>query len=272
MHWTQDRASFRRGPVPGARRPTSDSACRRSPPSGSSLRRLGAVFVLAASLVVTAPMILRAQQASSAEVGLWLAGSFPRGEFDDFVGTGFGVGGHLSFPISEPGWLRVRLEGGNVVYGREELTVPLSSTIRRVRADVTTTNNVSFLGIGPELARPVGSLRPSVHGLVGLGYLFTQSSVRGSSDDFFHRRGFARTTNFDDLTLALGVGGGLGIVLGPSARSPRLDVGVQYRFQGDARYLREGGIEERPDGSLLLRPIESDTDLLLLRAGVTFGL
>lgn len=38
------------------------------------------------------------------------------------------------------------------------------------------------------------------------------------------------------------------------------------------RYLREGSIQEEPDGTISFTPIESETNLLWLQFGVSIGL
>lgn len=234
-----------------------------------------AVSVLVGLLVaagMASPRGLSAQEGGRrVEGGIWFAGSVPQGEFDQFVDFGYGLGVHLAVPLTRPGWFRVRLEGANVIYGSETREVPLSRTVGRVRVDVTTRNNIAMFGAGPELVLPAGRLRPYVNGLVGGSVLFTESTVEGD-DDFFGSRPFARDVNFSDLAFSVMPGGGLGILLGSSRRAPRLDLGVQYRFQGDARYLQEGGIVEDPDGTVTFDPVESDTDLLLIRAGLSLSL
>lgn len=240
-----------------------------------SIISLGSALALGLAGLLVVPASVSAQSGSGArapvEGGLWFAGSLPRGEFDDFVGFGYGLGLHLSVPVAPSGWFRVRLEGANVIYGSETEEVPLSRTVGRVRVDVTTKNNIAMFGAGPEFVLPVGPVRPYVNGLVGGSVLFTESTVEGD-DDFFGSRPFARDVNFSDLVFSVMPGGGLAIPLGSGARAPRLDLGVQYRFQGEGRYLREGAIEDDPDGTVTFDPVESDTDLLLLRAGLNVSL
>ena len=42
-------------------------------------------------------------------------------------------------------------------------------------------------------------------------------------------------------------------------------------WNGQVRYLREGSIREAPDGSISFRPIESETNMLLIQVGVSFA-
>lgn len=209
--------------------------------------------------------------AGEAEPGRWALGGglavmVPRGEFDDYVDAGFGVAGQATYDVTGGGWLKLRLDGGWTRYGRERVSVPLSRTIGRIRADVVTTNNIGTLALGPELAMPSGPFRPYLHALAGLGFFVTESSVGGR--DGLRQEPFARTTNFSDETWSLVAGTGALVPLSGGRHPVDLDVGVQYRANGETRYLREGSIVEEGDGRISLHPIESDTDFLMLRLGV----
>jgi hypothetical protein len=204
----------------------------------------------------------------------WLAGgglalSVPQGEFGDRVDEGFGVGGHLVYLVDPYGVLGLRLDAAIVTYGRERFEVPLSRTVSRVRVDVTTRNNILLAGFGPQLALPLGAVRPYVNGSVGLGYFFTESSVGDDSGFYFDE--FARTTNFDDLSFAYGLGGGLGIALRRGPNPLLLALDLQYRDHGETRYLREGSIEEDGFGGVFIHPLRSDAEVLVLQLGVSVG-
>lgn len=204
--------------------------------------------------------------------GAYLGGSAvyarPQGEFQDFVDHGFGIDAHFLYrPGRSP--LGLRVDASYVNYGRERMTVPLSPTIGgRVLVDVKTDNNIAFLGVGPQLGIPDGSLRPYLGGFVGVSYFYTESYVEGLDDD--HQ--FARTTNFDDATFSYGGRTGVYVPLrgGPSPIS--LDLGLTYRNSGEADYLREGDIHDDSRGGIEFTPSRSDTDLLTFHAGVSVGI
>jgi hypothetical protein len=109
-----------------------------------------------------------------------------------------------------------------------------------------------------------------VNGFVGLGYFFTESSVGGSSN--FPGDDFARTVNFDDVSLAYGAGAGLGIRLGTGRRPIYLNFEGQYRRHGDTEYLREGSILDDGFGGVVITPLFSDADFVLLQLGISIGL
>ena len=192
-----------------------------------------------------------------------------RGEFDRYVGGAVGGDLHYVHRLDRDGWLAVRIDGGLLVYGSETQRVPLSSTIGgRVLVDLTTSNNIAFVGIGPQIGVPDGRLRPYAHGHVGYSYIFTSSSVHGG----WHHDPIAETTNYDDWTFSYGGGAGLFVPVrrGPSPVS--LDLGVRYQNNGRASYLRPGDLVDNDDGTITVHPVRSDTDLLTLRVGVSIGI
>ncbi len=188
----------------------------------------------------------------------------PRGEFGDFVDESPGLSGFFVANFDRQGIFGLRLDAGALIYGSETVRVPLTPTIRRVFVEVETENEILSFFLGPQLTAPPGPIRPFLNAGVGLSWFGTVSNVRGldSAHDF------ARTVNFDDLTPALMGGGGMLIML---SRKFGLSLSGQYIHNGRVSYLTEGGIEELPDGDLLLFPIESDTNLFLVQFGVAFA-
>ena len=65
---------------------------------------------------------------------------------------------------------------------------------------------------------------------------------------------------------------GLYVPLRRGASPISLDLGATYRNAGRAAYLREGDIEDLPDGGIAIRPRHSDTDLLSFHLGVAVGI
>lgn len=232
------------------------------------------------ALVVSAmlgPAIAHAQDArfdkprgpSRAFAGVHLMVAQPLGEFDDYIDWGGGIGGELLYAFDRQGAIGMRMNLGLMIYGHETKRVPLSSTLGRIRVDVSTSNNIFVLGVGPQVMLPSGSVRPYLNGTVGLSYFFTRSSVEGSAD----LEPFASSTNFDDATFAWAAGGGLYIPLRRGRKNPlSLDIGAQYHANGEARYLREGSIQEDGTGEIFFDPIRSQTNLITYRLGITVGL
>lgn len=189
----------------------------------------------------------------------------PVDEFLRYVDDGFGLDGFLRFHADPRGVLSLRLEGGWVMYGRETKRVPLSSTVGgRIMVDLTTSNNIAWIGIGPQLTLPTPFLQPYVNGSFGYSYFYTRSSVEGTDNN---NQPFASTTNYDDGTWAWGAGGGFLIPFRTRTTDWAIDFGVRYHGNGEVRYLREGGIQDLPGGGIQLNPIQSDANLLTYRLG-----
>jgi hypothetical protein len=227
--------------------------------------------------IVLLPTTLHAQHMNLDErrgptrafAGLHLMVAQPLGEFDDYIDWGGGIGGEFLYAFDRQGALGLRVNMGLMIYGHETKRVPLGPSLGRIRVDVSTSNNIFQMGIGPQVMLPSGAVRPYLNGTAGLSYFFTRSSVEGSADF----EPFASSTNFDDATFAWAAGGGLYIPLRRGRKNPvSLDIGAQYHANGEARYLREGSIREDGTGEIFFDPIRSQTNLITYRLGVTVGL
>jgi opacity protein-like surface antigen len=192
----------------------------------------------------------------------------PQGEFGRQVEQGWGGDLHAIYQLDEAGILGLRMDAGYLNYGHERQRVPLSPTTGgRIQLDLTTTNNIAFIGVGPQIGLPDGRFKAYAHGFAGISFLWTESSVAGTrSGD-----AFASTTHIDDQAFTWGGGAGVFVPLKTRGTRISLDVGVDYRDSGRASYLREGSITDEEDNTISFTPIESDTDLMTFRIGVSIG-
>ena len=192
-----------------------------------------------------------------------------QGEFSDYVDGGVGGSAHYIHRFDRHGLLALRVDGGFVVYGYERFRVPLSPTLGgRILVDLSTSNNIAWIGVGPQIGVPAGWLQPYANAYAGYTYLSTTSSVSGT----YYDEQIATTTNFDDWSFSYGGGGGLYVPLRSGRRPISLDLGVRYHNNGVAEYLREGDIQDNQDGTITVFPVRSDTDLLTFHIGLSFGL
>jgi hypothetical protein len=195
----------------------------------------------------------------------------PVGDFRDFVKQGFGIGGNYRYAFDREGIFSLRADVGWLQYGRETIRVPLLGRTERLMVDVTTSNNIIYLGLGPQVTLPTPFVRPfaAVHG--GFAYFFTESSVEGTDGD---DEPFAKTTNFDDVTWSWTGEGGLEFPV--RTRRSRTDVSVilsaKFHSNGRVDYLREGSIIDNPDGSTSIFPIRSEANLVTWHLGMSFGI
>jgi len=207
-------------------------------------------------------------QRSPGFLGVAFTYASPQGDFRDNVRQGFGgdVTGH--WKLDRQGIFSLGAELGYIGYGRETNRVPLSSTIGgRILVDVTTSNNIFWMGVGPQLTIPAGPIRPYVSGTAGFAVFWTESSVEDSDSN----EDFASTTNYHDATFAWTGGGGFLIPVGKSKQGA-IDIGVRYHANDKTRYLRKGDIIDLPSGDIELRVRESKTPMLSWRLGMRWGL
>jgi hypothetical protein len=232
-----------------------------------------ALAALAAPLAAQEPETWEDSFPRSSSPSRWFGGvnftyAQPRGEFGDHVERGYGLDLHGVYALDRAGIVGLRVDAGFLNYGHERQRVPLSTTTGgRISLDLTTSNNIAFIGVGPQIGLPDGRLKPYVHGFAGVSFLWTESSVSGTRSG----EAFASTTHLDDRTFTWG--GGAGVFLPVKRRGTRVsvDLGLDYRNGGRAEYLREGSIRDEPDNTISFDPIESDTDLLTFRVGVSIG-
>ncbi len=190
----------------------------------------------------------------------------PKGEFAtqlDTEGFGANIGG--LFRLDREGILGVRADLGGMQYGSETLFVPYLPITGRVSLDVETTNNAFWGSIGPQVTVPAGPVQPYINAAVGFVALVTSTSVRGSDSEYE----YASTNNSDDVTSALIFGGGLYVPFGRKS-DWKLHAGARYFYGGEATYLKEGDIEDNPDGSVTLFPRTSKTHQVTWQLGVAY--
>ncbi|HEX2189343.1 MAG TPA: hypothetical protein VHG51_10620 [Longimicrobiaceae bacterium] len=241
--------------------------------------------LLAAAALIAAPVAVYAQDDCDCDyddeyygerpTGGFFGGSFtiaqPQGEFHDYVDGGLGASLHYIHALDPQGWLALRVDGGFAIYGHERQRVPLSPTLGgRILVDLTTSNNIAWIGVGPQIGVPDGTLKPYVNGYAGYSYLATTSSVESSS--YYDDEDYFTTTNFDDWSFSYGGGAGLYIPVRGGSRPVSIDLGVRYHNNGEAEYLREGDIQDNEDGTITLFPVRSDTDLLTFHIGFSVGI
>ncbi len=241
----------------------------RSPPAftGIATMPLLTLLVLLSALL---PASAQAQSPESPGAGILFGGghlllAHPVGQFAENVDVGFGLGLHGGVTAGDGGNLGLRLDFGFINYGTETIRICVTLPCR-VTGDLTTSNNILLLGIGPEIAGGSGPIRLYANGTVGLAYFATTSSVEGANEV----GPFASSTNFDDVTFAWTAGPGARFRGWTGERAlVSLDVFARYHGNGDASYLRKGDIQDQPDGSVILNPQQSETNFWTIGLGVS---
>ena len=191
---------------------------------------------------------------------------FPQGEFEDTVdNAGIGLNFFAGLGLGRTP-IVIGLDGGFLVYGFEERREPFSPSIPDVTVRVETFNAIAMGHVLLRLQPPSGAVQPYLDGLFGLKYFFTETTVR---DEDFHDEAIASTTNFDDVALSYGIGGGIDFQLYRGRHNAVLiNAGARYLFGSEAEYLQEGSIERR-NGRVFFTTDRSETDLLIMQLGIT---
>jgi hypothetical protein len=236
--------------------------------------RRASTYITALLLAACATALPHLTQNASAQVegvgGVGLLVAAPQGELaDELDAVGFGLNLWAGLrPAGSP--LVIGLDGGFLIYGSERERIPFLTN--RVLVDVVTTNNIAMGHLFARVQPPVGPVKPYLEGLVGFKYFFTESRIE--DDDFDDNEAIASTTNFDDIALSYGVGGGIDVRLfsftGDQSRpfNVSLSLSSRYLWGGEADYLGEGGITDTP-GGLSFDVRRSATDLLFFSVGIT---
>lgn len=207
----------------------------------------------------------RARKGPGASFSVSLVGADAVGDLGTVVDNGFGLQFGGALPVAADGHLRLRGDLGFVVYGVEKLYY--CGFTCRVSSELTTTNNILFAGIGPELVLSRGDVQPYVYATAGVAGFVTSSSL----DDQDGYGPYLQTTNYSDAVYALKYGGGLRFRVGGHGRRIFLDLGVERHDNGVANYLTKGDIQDNPDGTVTLFPNRSEADLTTFRLGITIG-
>lgn len=226
---------------------------------------LSTAFIFASAQAADAQLSNVTMLPSRFSFGGDFAISQPKGEFASNVPTGYGFDLTGMFRLDPKGYFNLRADVGGVQYGHEQLRVgfPISG---RLAVDLDTDNRIAFGSFGAQLQIPDGWFRPYANAAIAATYFWTQSSISGADNS----ESVLTTTNQDDWSNAWIFGGGVMIPFGRSIGA--LNLGARYHYGGTATYLKKGDITDLPDGSIILNPRSSKTDLVLWQIGVSFAI
>ena len=215
------------------------------------------------------------------KLGIAFMIGFPKNEFSDNVeNNGYGVNFNFGYTIPQSP-LTIGLDAGFLIYGRETRRERFSLTIPDVTVEVTRSNNIVPIHLYMRLSPPSGPVLPYAEGLIGLSYLFTETSIK-DEDEFDEE--IASSKNLEDVAFNYGGGGGLLIQVykrEEDRRSRREDddnklhsvyinLSLRYMKGGEAEYLTEGSIEIE-GGNVFYDVRQSRTDMVMAKIGVTFA-
>lgn len=225
--------------------------------------RSTALAVAALASILVAPA-LTAQQTLAPEmpsrdrlsVGLTFGLAYPQGEFSELSGVGFELSGHLLIDLDRAGWTGLRLAGTGSIHPEQAVGTPVSGLGR-----LSVRNRLGSLSVGPQLTVAHGVIRPYGYSTVGLIFVDTDPSFGGAGGSLSDVSGYA------DLTHVVTLGGGLYVRFSAGPRTIALDLGAQYRWNGDTRFVGRDGVVLTPNG-VAVDPLDVSADLVVVRFGV----
>lgn len=220
--------------------------------------------------------------------GIGFIMAFPQNTFRDTLDKyGYGINLYGAYAPSSFAPFAVGIDIGFMSYGNEDFTQPLGGgALSRINVNIETNYNLvtghTFLRLQPDLK----FVLPYIEGLVGFHYLYTSSEVKSQSNNPADVP-FASSTNYDDIALSYGIGGGLGIKLYSEKPEYKdgimtnfggaiyLDMRVRYLIGGKAEYLKPGvsitnGKDANGNDIPVYSPSTSTTDLLTAQLGLSF--
>jgi opacity protein-like surface antigen len=190
--------------------------------------------------------------------------SRPQGALGRNIGRGYGLDGAYLLRLDRAGYWSLRASVGAVSYAGETRRVPLSETVGgRVSVDMTTSNYIVPMSVGPQLSWPTGIVRPYVNAGVGAQLFLTESRVQGTAD----RTVLASTTNHSSVAASWTIGGGVYVPLNAGKTRVDLDLGAHYIVGATQRYLGAGSIVDLPGAQVSITPMESRTRMAIIRIG-----
>lgn len=234
-------------------------------------------FIVAIGLACMTPAVAAAQGTDDAaltrpiraHVGVNGYYARPVGDFADRIDQGWGGDLHGTWLLGETGIFGLRFDGGAMAYGRQRTRECLTTSCL-VQVDITTSNNLAYAAVGPQLMAPAGPIRPYAAVQLGWTFLWTDSRVEGSNNQ---NEPFASTRNFSDNTFSYGGIGGVLIPIAQNTRNPvSIDLGVRYLRNGSVEYLRKGDIIINPGNPPSFNIQRSRADLLTYHVGVSVAI
>ena len=160
----------------------------------------------------------------------------------------------------------MRADLGWVVYGLEKIPTCVSDPCR-VQANINTTNNIFYFGLGPEVILIRGRFEPYVYGTLGTSVFNTGSTLQG--EYFEGAETHFNTIHLNDWTFAWRAGGGIRYGIWEDFS---VDFGVEHHGNGVADYLTKGDVTDDSDGKTIINPRRGEANLLTFRLGMSVGL
>lgn len=189
------------------------------------------------------------------------------GAFADVAGIGVGLQGFGVYYLDRGRTVGLRAEAGFLNYGYHEFPRPegvpppgMSTT-----AIVSSRENVSLFGIGPQFKLAKGHVRPFGYGTVGFG-VFTSRTVASVE---YNGVVYGGVIERSSIAFAWSAGGGIAIPVGSHLS---IDAATEYRAHRNAEYVPPDGVTADPTtGEISLGARRGDANVLVFKLGASWA-
>ena len=223
------------------------------------MRRIAVAALLLAAAAGAAP--LHAQTGLRSQLGIDGFMSLPRGEFQDYVGRGWGVNFQASHHFRDGNPIGVRGDFGLLGLGGESNRWCYGEgDYCHTTLDMSTTSVIGYMTVGPQLTISVMGVNPYVYAGAGFSHFGTQTTVNGA----YSGKLIDQIQNHSHYGFAWSAGGGVTL---PMAEHYALTLGGRYNRNGQAEYLRRQDMRQNPDGTVTGVPTRSEADFVTLQIG-----
>lgn len=185
--------------------------------------------------------------------GISLAVSQPLGDLRRGGRVGFGVSGFASISADRAGVLGLRLEGGTQNYGTTSFRNASNLGFFATNLRQITSNDVFWVGVGPQVTIPLGPVRPYGFATVGGANFSTSTTLQYAlyNDPYGLNREF-QATDLSNWAFARAAGGGVRFRVGGTRRNAAfVDLGARWQRVNNVRFLVPGVIPADVDPNSL---------------------
>ena len=221
-----------------------------------------------AQLLVTCAVALVAAAApASAQiqhlVGGYFTGSFPMGDWGEIAGFGLGIDGTDVVRTSPDKPLAWRLSSGLLYNFSRTTGVPQGNLGPNSQLDLETKNWSINFGLGPELSKSTGAVRPFIFGTAGFDTYWTSSTLSGTAG------GSPYSSEHGDSRISFAWAGGLGLRR-QIAEGYLGEISVEYRSGLTHKFVLPGEVTNT--GTAVYTDRASRTsDQILVRFGTVLS-
>lgn len=227
------------------------------------MRQSRNAILLVLSLVVAMAGAAPATAQVEHQAGGYVIGSFPMGDWGEVAGFGLALDGTDIIRMGPEKPLAWRLSSGLLYNFSRTASVPPANIGPNDRLDLETKNWSLLFGIGPELGKREGPIRPFIYGTAGFDTYWTSSTLSGTVG------GLPYSAEHGDsrIAFAWAAGGGLRRQITEGIQG---ELSVEYRSGTAHKFVLPGEVTTSGTAVFADRASRS-SDQILVRLGTVLS-